>query len=92
MPNILVEKMASGLPIACSSYGPMPEVLGDAGVYFDPENPIDIEKALWSLISSSSFRTIKARECFLKSHNYSWEQCSSKTFSFFIQLINYQKK
>ena len=66
MPNILVEKMASGLPIACSSYGPMPEVLGDAGVYFDPENPIDIEKALWSLISSSSFRTIKARECFLK--------------------------
>jgi glycosyltransferase involved in cell wall biosynthesis len=28
------------LPIACSNYGPMPEVLGDAGVYF---NPTDIE-------------------------------------------------
>jgi len=44
--NILVEAMASGLPIACSNRGPMPEVLGDAGVYFDPEDPHDIARAL----------------------------------------------
>ena len=31
MPNILLETMASGLPIACSSRGPMPEVLGQTG-------------------------------------------------------------
>ena len=35
MPNTLVEAMASGLPIACSDRGPMPEVLGDGGVLFD---------------------------------------------------------
>jgi glycosyltransferase involved in cell wall biosynthesis len=29
MPNILLETMASGLPIACSNRGPMPEVLGN---------------------------------------------------------------
>ena len=33
--NILLEKMASGMPIACSSYGPLPEVLGDGGIYFE---------------------------------------------------------
>ena len=38
MPNILVESMAAALPIACSDRGPMPEILGDAGIYFDPEN------------------------------------------------------
>lgn len=31
MPNILLETMAAGLPIACSGHGPMPEILGQAG-------------------------------------------------------------
>ena len=46
MPNILIESMAAGLPIACSNRGPMPEVLGDAGVYFDPEKPASIADAV----------------------------------------------
>ena len=31
MPITLIEGMASGLPIACSDRGPMPEVLQDGG-------------------------------------------------------------
>ena len=50
MPNILLEIMASGLPIACSNRGPMPEVLGQAGVFFNPEQPEDIARALRELI------------------------------------------
>ena len=42
MPNTLVEAMASGLPIACSDRGPMPEILRDGGTYFDPENEVTI--------------------------------------------------
>jgi glycosyltransferase involved in cell wall biosynthesis len=38
MPNTLLEMMAASLPIACAARGPMPEVLGDAGLYFDPED------------------------------------------------------
>lgn len=49
MPNILVEAMSSGLPIACSSYGPMPEVLGEAGLYFDPLDIHSIEESLTKL-------------------------------------------
>ena len=41
MPNILLETMASGLPIACSKKGPIPEVLGKDGVYFDSEEPVN---------------------------------------------------
>ena len=48
-PNILIEGMASGLPIACSNLGPMPEVLGDAGLYFHPERPAEIAAALRQL-------------------------------------------
>ena len=52
MPNILLEGMAAGLPMACSRKEPMLEILGDAGVYFDPENADDIARALRELIDS----------------------------------------
>ena len=35
MPNILLETMAAGLPVLSSNHGPIPEILGDAGLYFD---------------------------------------------------------
>ena len=56
MPNILLEGMESGLPIACSNRNPMPEALGDAGVYFDPEIVDDIARALRELIDSHTLR------------------------------------
>lgn len=46
MPNTLLEAMASGLPIACSERGPMPEVLKDGGSYFNPENAISIAESV----------------------------------------------
>ena len=86
MPNILVEAMASGLPIACSNRGPMPEVLGDAGVYFDPESPNDIARALRKLIESPGLRTRLARASFEQASRYSWRRCAAETFSFLAKV------
>ena len=82
MPNILVELMASGLPIVCSRYGPMPEVLGDAGEYFDPEDVKDIERAIAKMIHSPEFRKHKSKLSYERSKLYSWEECASKTIEF----------
>jgi glycosyltransferase involved in cell wall biosynthesis len=82
MPNILLEGMASGLPIACSNRGPMPEVLGDAGVYFDPESPADIARALRELIESPGLRARLAQASFDRSQAYSWPRCAAETFEF----------
>jgi glycosyltransferase involved in cell wall biosynthesis len=82
MPNILIEGMASGLPIACSNKGPMPEVLGDAGEYFDPENPNEIAGALLKMIESPELRQKLAERSFKRVQEYSWERCADKTFRF----------
>jgi glycosyltransferase involved in cell wall biosynthesis len=82
MPNILLEGMASGLPIACSNLGPMPEVLGDGGVYFDPENADDIARALRELIDSPTLRARSAKASFERVQVYSWRRCASETFGF----------
>jgi glycosyltransferase involved in cell wall biosynthesis len=86
MPNILLETMASGLPIACSNRGPMPEVLGAAGGYFDPEQPGDIARALRELILSPTLRAQLAQMSYAQISQYSWERCAAETFRFLVKI------
>jgi glycosyltransferase involved in cell wall biosynthesis len=86
MPNILLEGMASGLPIACSNRGPMPEVLGNAGVYFDPESAADIARALCELIDSPELRAQLARRAFDRVRVFSWRRCAHDTFEFLARV------
>jgi glycosyltransferase involved in cell wall biosynthesis len=82
MPNILLEGMAAGLPMACSARGPMPEILQDAGVYFDPEEPATIADALRRLIDSPTLRAALATAAFEQAHAFSWRRCARETFAF----------
>jgi glycosyltransferase involved in cell wall biosynthesis len=82
LPNILIEAMANGLPIACSRSGPMPEILNDAGVYFDPSEPQDIAKVMGLLFNTSSLRAQLAWRAKKMSQSYSWQRCAKETFNF----------
>ena len=79
---ILTEAMSAGLPIACSKRSAMPELLGDAGVYFDPENASDIARAIRELMESPELRRNKAQASFQRAKAFSWEQCADSTFGF----------
>lgn len=86
MPNILLETMASGLPVASSNRGPMPEMLADAGVYFDPENPQEIAHALQKMIASQELRTALSCASCAASKQYTWERCARETFDFIAKV------
>jgi glycosyltransferase involved in cell wall biosynthesis len=92
MPNILLETMASGLPIACSNLGPMPEVLGNAGVYFDPERPEEIARALGELIKSPQLRTELAQASYQRAQQFSWQRCADETFRFLVAVTHRQEE
>ena len=82
LPIILLEAMASGLPIVSSDVSPMTDILGEYSVYFDPYSSKSIESALYEMVSS----VIKRQEFSIKTHNlalsYSWSKCADETFSF----------
>lgn len=82
MPNILLEKIGSCLPLASSNRGPMPEILEDAGLLFDPENPVDIATKLEYLISDPYLRTKITEKCYAIAKKFTWEACSNETFTF----------
>jgi glycosyltransferase involved in cell wall biosynthesis len=86
MPNTLIEGMCSGLPIACSNRGPMPEVLKDGGVYFDPENKESIIDAIESLIVNRDVRLDSKKKALNLSQKYSWKRCANETFNYLVEV------
>jgi glycosyltransferase involved in cell wall biosynthesis len=82
MPIILLELMGASLPIACSDRSPMQEILGGAGVYFNPEDSLMIAKSLHKLISLPNLRAENAILAHQRALNFSWDSCARDTFQF----------
>ncbi len=82
LPNIMIEAMAAGLPIASSSRGPMPEVLGEPGCYFDPDSVPSIEQALRRLMEDAAWRQSLADSASRRASAYSWPRCARETLDF----------
>lgn len=87
LPNILIEAMTAGLPIACSKRGPMPEVLGEAGVYFDPLLLKEIAASMRKLFDCGDLRASIAAQAQELSRTYSWHRCAKETFEFIAVIV-----
>lgn len=57
----VLEAMAAGIPVACSDRSALPEVAGDAAIYFDPVAVDDIAEALISLTNDHRRRSALVR-------------------------------
>jgi len=85
-PNILLEAMASGLPIACSDRASMPEFAKDGVKYIDPEDPNSIATAITYLINNSEDRRKLSLRALELSKSYTWGNCATKTFDFICRV------
>lgn len=86
LPNALLEAMSAGLPIACSNKSPMPNLLGDGGSYFDPEDPEEMAAVLEQLIVSPEVREKYSLSSSDRVQQYTWERCADETFAFLRQV------
>ncbi len=79
--NPLVEAMACGAPIACSRAAAMPEVLADAGHYFDPNDAGDIKHQLLVLLGDPELRTTYGAAAERRAKQFSWQKTVAKTIA-----------
>ncbi len=77
--NPLVEAMACAAPIVSSNNAAMPEVLGGAGLLFDPHKPEQIAERIIEVLSDDNLRSDLSNRSLERSKNFSWRITGEKT-------------
>ncbi len=85
--RVLVEAMASGVPVIGSTCGAIPEVIGDAGLVFTEGDADALADALRRLLSDEDLRESLVRAGLEQVKRYSWERVAEKTYELFRQVL-----
>jgi len=85
-PNILLESLAAAKPLFVSNQTAMPELAGDAAVYFDPDNPEELTGLLVEYLDNKSWMDQMGRKAYERSLLYSWEKTARETFQEMLKL------
>jgi glycosyltransferase involved in cell wall biosynthesis len=70
----VLEAMASGAPVAASNASCIPEVAGDAAIYFDPRDPHAIAAALVCLVGDEALCAELRQRGHRRAREFSWER------------------
>ena len=76
-----VEAMACGIPVAVSNVSSLPEIVGEAGITFDPLDVNDIAKSIKRLLTDQRLREEKIKKGLERVKLFDWNVCAQKTLS-----------
>ena len=76
-----LEAMSRNIPVLTSNKSALPEINGNAAIYFDPDNLKDIEYKIYKINNSKILRKKLIRRGKKHVRKFSWEQCVTKTLS-----------
>jgi glycosyltransferase involved in cell wall biosynthesis len=85
----LLEAMARGVPVACSDRSALPEVAGDAAVFFDPLDQNAVTEAIRRLLRDETLRTELSERGRRRIRLFSWRQTAEKTLATYRRAIGY---
>ncbi len=81
-----VEAMACGTPLISSRAGSLPEVIGEAGVYFDPTDIPSIADAIDGLLADPGRRDRLAARALEQSARFTWDAAARGLLDCFDEL------
>ena len=84
-----LEAMSHGVPVASSNRSCMPEVLGDAVLYFDPENYEQMADVICQGLTNEEVRFVLKNNANELLKMYSWEKLARETVGVY-QSLAYQ--
>ncbi len=81
-----LEAMTQGCPVVASNTSSMPEVIGDAGEFFDPGSVEDIRRAIEAVVYSRDRGQELVQLGYARIKMFSWEKCASETMAVYRSL------
>ncbi|MDD5749849.1 MAG: glycosyltransferase family 1 protein [Patescibacteria group bacterium] len=73
-----LEAMSQSLPVLSSQASCLPEILGEAALYFDPKNQADLIQKMEEIISNGDLRDFLVQKGQEQIKKYSWEKMSKE--------------
>ncbi len=83
-----VESMACGTPVIASRAGALPEVVRDAGLYFDPYRPDELAMCMERLLLQPDLRRVLGRRGIHRARAYTWTQSAQCALEVFARLAS----
>ena len=74
-----IEALACGTPVLSSSDGAVPEIIGDAGLLFEPDAPESIATAITRVASDAPLRTALGQRALSRAAEFSWARAAALT-------------
>jgi len=81
-----LEAMSHGCPVVCSNAGSIPEVVGDAGLYFDPTSVEDLRTVLERVVTTDQLQTDLRARGYARLDEFSWDKCAAETLQIYTQI------
>ncbi|ORB72139.1 glycosyltransferase family 4 protein [Mycobacterium scrofulaceum] len=82
-----LEAMSYGCPVVCSTAGPIPEVVGDAGVYFDPNSADELRTALEHVVTAEELQADLRARGYARIKTFSWDRCAAETAAIYREMM-----
>lgn len=83
-----LEAMACGTPVIASGESCIPEILGDAPLYFDAYNVLDIAEKMKTITTDTELRKDLIKKGLEQVKKYNWEECAEKTLKVYKEMLN----
>ncbi len=77
----VLEAMACGTPVVCSSATSLPEVAGKAALYFDPHNPEQMAGQVLRIFSDAALRASLVERGRLNLQRFNWADTARQTLA-----------
>jgi glycosyltransferase involved in cell wall biosynthesis len=85
-----LEAMHYGCPVLVSNSSSIPEVVGEAGLYFDPTSIADFGDKLEMILSDTALQAKLKQVGRTQEQKFTWDQCARETWSFYHQIAQSQ--
>lgn len=82
-----LEAMSCDCPVICTNASSVPEVVGEAGEYFEPDQIDSIRYAIERVLKSSKRRAELIENGRIRCHIFSWARTASETLNIYRKVI-----
>jgi glycosyltransferase involved in cell wall biosynthesis len=84
----LLEAMACGTPVLASNREAIPEILGGAGLLFDPEDLDGLSRLLEKLGGDEALKNQLRKRGLERVKSFSWEKTARETVQVYSEVLN----